>query len=90
MVTAAINLESREHVELWIEEHQVGRRNLSDDQKAMLWDSIRERRSALEKKLRAQKGREVGGKATEEQKQDRLSDNVSDKRSGTTQQEKEV
>ena len=34
---------------LWIEENQVGRRNLTDDQRAMIWDSIREHRSAIAK-----------------------------------------
>lgn len=35
----------REAVMLWMEENQVGRRNLSDDQRAVIADSIRERRS---------------------------------------------
>jgi len=35
----------REAAALWIEENQVGRRNLSDDQRSVIADSIRERRS---------------------------------------------
>lgn len=38
---------TREGALLWIEENQAGRRNLNDDQRAVIWDSIRERRSAI-------------------------------------------
>jgi hypothetical protein len=41
----AVRLKSREDAKLWILEHQVGRRNLSDDQRAVIWDEIREQRS---------------------------------------------
>jgi N6-adenosine-specific RNA methylase IME4 len=36
---------SREEAILWMEENQIGRRNLSDDQRSVIADSIRERRS---------------------------------------------
>jgi hypothetical protein len=38
---------------LWIETNQIGRRNLTDDQRAVVADSIRERRSAIARKERA-------------------------------------
>jgi len=38
---------------LWIEQNQIGRRNLTDDQRAMIWASILERRSAIAKSERA-------------------------------------
>jgi hypothetical protein len=38
---------------LWIETNQLGRRNLTDDQRAVVADSIRERRSAIARKERA-------------------------------------
>jgi hypothetical protein len=44
---APIELESREHARLWIEENQLGRRNLTDDQRAMIAQAVMERRSAL-------------------------------------------
>jgi hypothetical protein len=46
---------------LWIEENQVGRRNLNDDQRAIIWDSIRERRSAIAKTERAETARAAQG-----------------------------
>jgi len=39
-----IKLDSREHAKLWILEHQVGRRNLTDDQRAVMWNEIRKQR----------------------------------------------
>jgi site-specific DNA-methyltransferase (adenine-specific) len=80
--TVEMALPSREHVLLWIEENQLGRRNLTDDQRAPIAESVSERRAELEKKVRAQKGRARGGKATPEQKKerDRLGDTVTPKR----------
>lgn len=43
--TVLIDLEDRDHAKLWIEEHQVGRRNITDDQRSVILDSIRERRA---------------------------------------------
>lgn len=45
--TVEIALSSREHVLLWIEENQLGRRNLSDDQRGVIGRSIEIRRIAL-------------------------------------------
>src|ERR1700691_1694582 len=42
-----IRLESRDHAKLWILQHQVGRRNLTDDQRAVIWNEIREQRSKV-------------------------------------------
>jgi N6-adenosine-specific RNA methylase IME4/ParB-like chromosome segregation protein Spo0J len=42
-------LPSREHAVLWIKENLLNRRNLTDDQRAIIADEIREERSALRK-----------------------------------------
>lgn len=47
-----ISLDSREAAKLWVLENQVGRRNLTDDQRSVLWNEIREARSAVEKRKR--------------------------------------
>jgi N6-adenosine-specific RNA methylase IME4 len=51
-----IDIASREHARLWLEICQAGRRNLTSSQKAMLWQSIAERRAALSKSERARRG----------------------------------
>jgi hypothetical protein len=62
-ISAPVNVMGSEHIRdraaalLWIEENQVGRRNLTDDQRAVIWDSIRERRSAKAKAERAANAR---------------------------------
>jgi hypothetical protein len=53
--TVEVVLASREHALLWIEENQLGRRNLSDDQRAAILDRVVERRSEIAKKERARK-----------------------------------
>ncbi|MGA7791784.1 MAG: hypothetical protein WCA19_02015 [Candidatus Acidiferrales bacterium] len=45
--TVNIKLDSREQAKLWILLHQVGRRNLTDDQRAVIWNEIREQRSKV-------------------------------------------
>lgn len=45
--TVNIHLPSRDHARLWILEHQAGRRNLNDDQRAIVWNELREQRSKL-------------------------------------------
>jgi hypothetical protein len=65
-------LASREHILLWIEENQLGRRNLTGDQRAMIADAILERRAKLAMSERGKKGRARGGDATPEQNRDRL------------------
>lgn len=45
--TKKIKLKDREHVKLWIGERQLGRRNLTDDQRAVVANDVRESRSAI-------------------------------------------
>ena len=59
--TCAVDLPSRESALLWIEENQVGRRNLSPDQRAAIAFRILKRRVAISKKERARKGGLAGG-----------------------------
>jgi hypothetical protein len=54
--TSQIELPSREAAKLWIEENQIGRRNLSPDQRAAIAYRILQRRIELSKKERARKG----------------------------------
>jgi site-specific DNA-methyltransferase (adenine-specific) len=60
--TVEMVLLTREHVLLWIEENQLGRRNLTDDQRAVIAYSVLERREAMRKKERARKGGKAGGR----------------------------
>jgi hypothetical protein len=48
--TVTIDITDREHAKLWIEEHQIGRRNLSDSQFKVIVESIAERREAIARK----------------------------------------
>jgi N6-adenosine-specific RNA methylase IME4 len=54
-----VAFEDREAAALWIEENQVGRRNLSDDQRSVIADSIRERRSLVAVTAAAAKARQA-------------------------------
>jgi hypothetical protein len=54
--TAEIDLPNDEAAKLWIEEHQIGRRNLTSDQRAAIAYRIMQRRVALSKQERARKG----------------------------------
>jgi hypothetical protein len=54
-----MQLPTRADALLWIEENQVSRRNLTDDQRAVIWDSIRDRRSAIAKSERSAKANEA-------------------------------
>ena len=47
--TVNVSLDSLEHAKLWILENQAGRRNLTDDQRAVVWNEIREQRSKIER-----------------------------------------
>ena len=59
--TEPIELPSRDHVRLWIEKRQLGRRNLTEDQRAELVVSIAERRSQIAKtEQRRQAGKASG------------------------------
>jgi N6-adenosine-specific RNA methylase IME4 len=51
------NFPDREHVKLWIGEHQLGRRNLTDDQRAIVANDVRETRSAIARVERAKEAR---------------------------------
>src|SRR5207245_8501938 len=50
-----VEISDREQAKLWILEHQAGRRNLTDDQRAIIWNEIREQRSTIAKGLRSAK-----------------------------------
>lgn len=56
------NVKSREEAKLWILEHQAGRRNLTDDQRSVIWNDIREARSklAVAENLRTARDAKVG------------------------------
>src|ERR1700691_4243435 len=43
--TKTLSFSTIEAVKLWVLEHQVGRRNLTDDQRAVIWNDIREQRA---------------------------------------------
>jgi hypothetical protein len=53
--TTEIDLPDRESAKLWIEENQIGRRNLTTDQRAALAYRMMQRRVAVSKKQRATK-----------------------------------
>ena len=60
--TTEIELTDRDHAKLWIATHQLGRRNLTDDQRSTVSNDVREIRSEIEKKERAQKAAEIAHK----------------------------
>lgn len=51
-----VALASRIHVLLWIEENQLGRRNLTDDQRAVIALAVYKRRTSLAKSERGKQG----------------------------------
>ncbi|MBS1828801.1 MAG: hypothetical protein JST93_26095 [Acidobacteria bacterium] len=55
-LTVEIDLPNDEAAKLWIEEHQIGRRNLTTDQRAAIAYRIMQRRVALSNQQRARKG----------------------------------
>lgn len=57
--TVNVRLASREHAKLWILEHQAGRRNLTDDQRAIVWNELREQRSKIVQAEKLQKARDA-------------------------------
>jgi len=66
--TVNVRLASRQHAKLWILQHQAGRRNLSDDQRAVVWNEIRQQRSKIASEEGAAKARAAkadSGKITE-------------------------
>jgi ParB-like chromosome segregation protein Spo0J len=57
--TKALSFLGIEAAKLWILEHQVGRRNLTDDQRAIIWNDIREQRAAVSRAAATIKAREA-------------------------------
>jgi len=57
--TKALSFPNIEAVKLWILEHQVGRRNLTDDQRAIIWNDIREQRAAVSRAAAIVKARDA-------------------------------
>jgi hypothetical protein len=54
-----INLSDREAALLWVRENQLGRRNLTDDQRAIMLDQLLEQRSKIAQRKAAAKAREA-------------------------------
>jgi ParB-like chromosome segregation protein Spo0J len=52
-----LKFEGREQVTAWIGERQLGRRNLSDDQRALVWNDLRAVRSQIASQQAAVKAR---------------------------------
>lgn len=59
--TCEINLPNREAAKLWVEENQMGRRNLTPDQRAAIAYRVLQRRVEISKCERARKGGLAGG-----------------------------
>ena len=65
-------VDTRDDAIIWIERNQLGRRNLTDDQRALVAQRLLQRETARSKHERAKTGRGAGGKATPQQISDRL------------------
>lgn len=57
--TVEIATGDREHAKLWIAERQLGRRSLTDDQRAAIAADVLDMRTALSKRERASRGGQV-------------------------------
>jgi hypothetical protein len=57
--TKALSFLGIEAAKLWILEHQVGRRNLTDDQRAVIWNDIYQQRAAVSRAAAIVKAREA-------------------------------
>jgi hypothetical protein len=57
--TKALSFLGIEAAKLWILEHQVGRRNLTDDQRAIIWNDIRQQRAAVSRAAAIVKARDA-------------------------------
>lgn len=66
LIGLPLNFANRDEAMLWIETNQAGRRNLTDDQRAVIWDSIRERRSKIARAKQLQEARESKGSVSSE------------------------
>jgi len=73
-----VAFEDRDAAALWIEENQVGRRNLSEDQRSVIADSIRERRSRAAVIAAASKAGSTGGRGRKNSVEDNVSSTLSD------------
>lgn len=82
----SIAFEDRTAARVWVRWNQLGRRNLTDDQRAMQVAGLVDDLAAQSKKARAQAGRRAGGDATPEQQveRNRSRDTASRKRSDKT------
>ena len=78
--STSISLPGRLEGRIWIRTNQAGRRNLTDDQRAMNGIELQEDLSKLAKSERGKKGRAVGGDATPEEIKKRLSVTATNKR----------
>jgi len=87
--TTPIDIADRLDAKIWIHRNQLGRRNLSDDQRAMTGAALAELEIQQSKKERAKAGRATGGDATPEQKADRSEADASPKRSSKPKKPKE-
>jgi N6-adenosine-specific RNA methylase IME4 len=76
-----LSLPDRLAAKIWVSKNQLQRRNLTDDQRAMVEATLTDLEIERAKQERAKAGRAAGGKATPEQIADRLGDNVSPERS---------
>src|SRR5438132_5879305 len=54
-----VEISDREQAKLWILEHQAGRRNLTDDQRAIIWAKIYTQRTTITKIERTTKATEA-------------------------------
>jgi N6-adenosine-specific RNA methylase IME4 len=77
-------LDNREHAKLWISDRQLGRRNLSDDVRAMVADDRRKILSEIARKERAKVAGKAGGRHHPKVS---LSDDVADKLKKDTREE---
>ena len=59
---AKIEFESRDHAMAWIDERQLGRRNLDDDKRAMVAQDLVEQRSKIAREERARVAGQTGGR----------------------------
>jgi hypothetical protein len=71
-----LSFASRDEAIEWMYEHQLGRRNLTDDQRATVAYQLQQQRSKIERQKRAQAAGEAGGRG---RPSDSLSDAASDK-----------
>jgi N6-adenosine-specific RNA methylase IME4 len=77
--TVEVALESREHVLLWIEENQLGRRNLTDDQRAGIALRIMQRRAAVSRAEQARAVGKLGGRGKKQTHEADATSRVSDR-----------